>query len=96
MEKVKLSNGVEMPILGFGVFQVKDLTECEISVIAAIESGYRLIDTAESYMNEEAVGNAIKASGVPREELFITTKLFIKSNGYEEAIKAFEKSLKNV
>lgn len=96
MEKVKLNNGVEMPILGFGVFQVKDLAECERSVIAAIESGYRLIDTAESYMNEQAVGNAIKASGVPREELFITTKLFIKSNGYEEAMKAFEKSLKKL
>ncbi|RFM28543.1 aldo/keto reductase [Deminuibacter soli] len=96
MQKVKLNNGVEMPILGFGVFQVKDLAECERSVIAAIESGYRLIDTAESYMNEEAVGSAIKASGVPREELFITTKLFIKSNGYEGAMKAFEKSLKKL
>jgi len=85
-----------MPILGFGVFQVKDLAECERSVIDAIETGYRLIDTAESYMNEEAVGQAIKASGVAREELFITTKLFIKSNGYEGAKQSFERSLKKL
>lgn len=85
-----------MPILGFGVFQVTDLAECERGVIDAIETGYRLIDTAESYMNEEAVGRAIKASGVTREELFVTTKLFIKSNGYEEAKKGFEKSLKKL
>ncbi|MDN3583189.1 aldo/keto reductase [Mucilaginibacter flavus] len=96
MEIAKLNNGVEMPILGFGVFQVTDLAECERSVIDAIETGYRLIDTAESYMNEQAVGNAIKASGVAREDLFITTKLFIKSNGYEGAKKAFEKSLKKL
>lgn len=85
-----------MPILGFGVFQVKDLAECERSVIDAIETGYRLIDTAESYMNEEAVGKAIKASGVARDELFITTKLWIHSNGYEGAKKSFEKSLKKL
>lgn len=96
METVKLNNGVEMPILGFGVFQVTDLAECEKSVLDAIETGYRLIDTAESYMNEEAVGKAIKASGVAREELFITTKLFIKSNGYDDAKKSFEKSLKKL
>ncbi|PAW95123.1 2,5-diketo-D-gluconic acid reductase [Mucilaginibacter sp. MD40] len=96
MQTVKLNNGVEMPILGFGVFQVTDLAECERGVIDAIETGYRLIDTAESYMNEEAVGKAIKASGIAREELFITTKLFIKSNGYEEAKKSFEKSLKKL
>jgi diketogulonate reductase-like aldo/keto reductase len=96
MQKVKLNNGVEMPILGFGVFQVTDLAECERSVVDAIETGYRLIDTAESYMNEEAVGRAIKTSGVDREELFITTKLFIKSNGYEDAKKSFEKSLKKL
>lgn len=96
METVKLNNGVEMPVLGFGVFQMTDLAECERSVIDAIETGYRLIDTAESYMNEEAVGRAIKASGIAREELFITTKLFIKSNGYEEAKKGFEKSLKKL
>jgi 2,5-diketo-D-gluconate reductase A len=96
MKTVKLNNGVEMPVLGFGVFQVKDLAECERSVIDAIETGYRLIDTAESYMNEEAVGKAIKASGVNREQLFITTKLWIYSKGYEGAKASFEKSLKKL
>src|ERR1700760_4679507 len=96
MQKVKLNNGVEMPILGFGVFQVKDLSECERSVIDAIETGYRLIDTAQSYMNEEAVGKAIKKSSVPREELFITTKVWIQSKGYEGTKKAFESSLKKL
>jgi len=93
MQKVKLNNGVEMPILGFGVFQVTDLAECERSVVDAIATGYRLIDTAASYENEEAVGKAIKRSGVPREELFITTKLWIQSNGYEGTKNAFENSL---
>lgn len=96
MQNVKLNNGVEMPILGFGVFQVKDLDECERSVVDAIEAGYRLIDTAQSYENEEAVGKAIKKSGVPREEFFITTKLWIQSNGYDETKKAFENSLKKL
>jgi len=93
MQKVKLNNGVEMPILGFGVFQVTDLAECERSVLDAISTGYRLIDTAASYMNEEAVGKAIKNSGIKREELFITTKLWIQSKGYEGTKKAFENSL---
>lgn len=93
MQKVILNNGVEMPVLGFGVFQVPDLAECEKAVIEAIETGYRLIDTAASYENEEAVGNAIKKSGVPREEVFITTKLWIQDAGYENTLKAFEKSL---
>ncbi len=93
MQKVKLNNGVDMPILGFGVFQVPDLAECEKSVLEAIHVGYRLIDTASSYGNEEAVGKAIKESGVPRAELFITTKLWIQSNGYEGTMKAFEKSM---
>ena len=96
METVKLNNGVEMPILGFGVFQVTDLAECERSVIDAIETGYRLVDTAQSYINEQAVGQAIKQSGVAREDLFITTKLWIQSNGYEGAKKAFENSLKKL
>ena len=96
MQKVKLNNGVEMPILGFGVFQVTDLAECERSVVDAIETGYRLIDTAQSYGNEEAVGKAIKRSGVPREELFITTKLWIQSNGYDGTKKAFENTLKKL
>jgi 2,5-diketo-D-gluconate reductase A len=85
---VQLNNGVEMPILGFGVFQVPDPKECERSVYDAIETGYRLIDTAASYMNEEAVGNAIRKSSVPREELFITTKLWIQDTGYEATKKA--------
>jgi 2,5-diketo-D-gluconate reductase A len=96
MEKLVLNNGVEMPILGFGVFQVTDLAECERSVLEAIDTGYRLIDTAASYMNEEAVGKAIKGSGVPREDLFITTKLWIHSNGYQETKKAFDNSLKKL
>lgn len=96
MEKVKLNNGIEMPILGFGVFQVTDLAECERSVLDAIQTGYRLIDTAASYQNETAVGNAIKNCGIPREDLFITTKLWIQSNGYEGAKKAFDNSLKKL
>ena len=96
MQQVKLNNGIEMPILGFGVFQVKDLDECERSVVDAIETGYRLIDTAQSYGNEEAVGKAIKRSGISREELFITTKLWIQSKGYEGTKKAFENSLKKL
>ncbi len=94
MQKVRLNNGVEMPILGFGVFQIPDADECERSVLDAINTGYRLIDTAAAYMNERAVGNAIKKSGVAREELFITTKLWIQDAGYETTKKAFEHSLK--
>ena len=82
-----------MPILGFGVFQVPDLNECEKAVLDAIETGYRLIDTAASYMNEPAVGNAIRKSGIAREDLFITTKLWISETGYEKTKKALEKSL---
>ena len=96
MQTVKLNNSVEMPILGFGVFQVRDLAECERSVVDAISTGYRLIDTAASYMNEEAVGKAIMKSNVPREDLFVTTKLWIQSNGYEGTKKAFENSLKRL
>jgi len=96
MQNVRLNNGVEMPILGFGVFQVKDLQECERSVIDAIATGYRLIDTAASYENEEAVGKAIKRSDVARQDLFITTKVWIQSNGYEGTKKAFENSLKRL
>nr|WKN40378.1 aldo/keto reductase [Tunicatimonas sp. TK19036] len=96
MQKVRLNNGIEMPILGFGVFQVTDFEECERSVLDAIDTGYRLIDTAQSYGNEEAVGRAIKRSGVSREELFITTKLWVQSSGYEGTRKAFENSLKRL
>lgn len=93
MQKILLNNGIEMPVLGFGVFQVTDLAECERSVLDAIATGYRLIDTAAVYMNEIAVGNAITKSGVLREDFFITTKLWIQSNGYEGTKKAFENSL---
>ena len=96
MQTVKLNNGVEIPILGFGVFQITDPAECERSVVDAIQTGYRHIDTAASYQNEEAVGRGIKQSGVAREELFITTKLWIQGNGYEGTIKAFERSLKRL
>ena len=93
MKHIVLNNGVEMPILGFGVFQVRDAEVCEQSVYEAIQTGYRLIDTAASYLNEDAVGKAIKRSGVTREELFVTTKLWIQDAGYERTKKAFEKSL---
>jgi 2,5-diketo-D-gluconate reductase A len=96
MQKVVLNNGVEMPILGFGVFQMNDLEECERSVYDALSTGYRLIDTAAAYQNEEAVGKAINRSGVPREELFITTKLWIQDAGFERAKEAFERSLKRL
>lgn len=96
MKNVTLNNGVEMPILGFGVYQMTDLQECERSVRDALEIGYRSIDTAAAYHNEEAVGKAIKESGIPREELFITTKLWIQDAGYEKAKKAFETSLKKL
>ena len=96
MQTVKLNNGVEMPLLGYGVFQIPDAAECERSVIDAIQTGYRLIDTAASYGNEEAVGNAIQHSGVAREELFITTKLWIADAGYEKTRKAFERSMQRL
>ena len=93
MQNVLLNNGVEMPILGFGVFQIPNESECEQAVIDAIETGYRLIDTAASYQNETAVGNAIKKSGIAREELFITTKLWATDMGYEKTKLAFQRSL---
>jgi len=96
MQTVKLNNGVEIPILGFGVFQITDPTECERSVVDAIQTGYSHIDTAASYQNEEAVGRGIKQSGMAREKLFITTKLWIQSNGYEGTLNAFERSLKRL
>ncbi|CAK4868620.1 unnamed protein product [Aphanomyces euteiches] len=85
-----------MPIIGFGVYQVPDAEECENAVYEALMTGYRLIDTAAGYLNEEAVGRAIKRSGVPREELFITTKLWVQDAGYESAKLAFAKSLKKL
>ena len=93
MKFVELNNGVKMPQLGFGVFQVPDLKECEQAVLDAIDSGYRLIDTAAAYHNEEAVGAAIKKSGVAREELFITSKLWVSDASYERAKKGIETSL---
>lgn len=93
MNNIKLNNGVEMPILGFGVFQMQDMAECEQAVVDAIEVGYRLIDTAASYQNEAAVGKAIKRSGIAREELFITTKLWVQDTGYEQTKAAFQRSL---
>jgi 2,5-diketo-D-gluconate reductase A len=92
---VTLNNGVEMPLLGFGVFQI-DLEECERSVYEAIKTGYRLIDTAASYGNEEAVGSAIKKAGVPREELFVTTRVWIADAGDERTKQAFERSLQRL
>lgn len=96
IETVKLSSGISMPLEGFGVFQVPDPAQCEQAVLDAIESGYRLIDTAAAYMNEEAVGSAIKKCGVPREELFITTKLWVQDASYEGAKQAIETSLKKL
>src|SRR4051812_846857 len=93
MKNLVLNNGVKMPILGFGVFQIEDPAECERSVRDAIEVGYRLIDTAASYGNEESVGSAIKKSGVARKELFVTTKLWIADTGYQNTKKAFGRSL---
>ena len=92
MQQVKLNNGIEMPIEGYGVFQV-DPEETERCVLDALDVGYRSLDTAATYGNEEGVGNAIKKSGVPREEIFLTSKLWVADQGYEKAQKAFEKTL---
>lgn len=96
MEYITLNNGVKMPILGYGVYQIENLKECERCVLDAIEIGYRSIDTAEIYGNEEAVGRAIKKCNVPREEFFITTKVWISNAGYEKAKTSIEKSLKKL
>lgn len=96
MEYVTLNNGVKMPILGYGVYQIPDAAECERCVLDAIEVGYRSIDTAQAYGNEEAVGNAIKKSGVAREELFITTKVWITNAGYEKAKASIAESLQKL
>lgn len=93
MESITLRNGVEMPLEGFGVFRVPEAAVCELAVSDALSCGYRLIDTAAAYFNEEAVGAAIAKSGVPRKELFVTTKLWIQDQGYENAKKAFQTSL---
>ena len=93
MEYVKLNNDLKMPILGYGVYQIPDLKECERCVIDAIDVGYRLIDTAQAYFNEEAVGNAVEKSGVKREDIFITSKIWITNAGYEKAKASIEESL---
>jgi 2,5-diketo-D-gluconate reductase A len=96
MENILLNNGIEMPVLGFGVYQVSDLEECERAVCEAVQTGYRLIDTAAAYGNEEAVGAAVKNSGIAREELFITTKIWVQDVSYDKAKPAFERALKRL
>lgn len=96
MEEITLNNGVVMPILGFGVFQIPDAAECERCVLDAIGAGYRSIDTAQIYGNEEAVGRAAEKSGVPREELFLTTKVWITNGGYEKAKASIDESLRKL
>jgi len=96
MDYVTLNNGLRMPMLGFGVFQIPDPAECERSVLDAIGAGYRLIDTAASYLNEAAVGNALKKSGVARQELFVTSKLWVQETGYEATRLAIDKSLQRL
>ena len=96
MKNVTLNNGIQMPVLGFGVYQITDPAECEQAVYDALMAGYRLIDTAAAYKNEEAVGKAVIKSGIPRDELFITTKLWIQDAGYDNTKRAFEESLKRL
>lgn len=96
MQTLRLSNGVEMPQEGFGVFQMSDLAACEQAVTEAIATGYRLIDTASSYKNEAAVGAAIRQSGLPREDFFVTSKAFINEMGYEQTKEAFRRTLDNL
>lgn len=96
MKYVTLNNGIKMPILGFGVYQITDAAQCEQAVLDAVHTGYRLIDTAMSYHNEESVGRAVHKCGVPRDELFITTKLWLTDAGYDKTKKAFETSLKKL
>ena len=95
MQTVKLSNGVEMPILGYGVYQVTP-EECERCVSDALSVGYRMIDTAQAYYNEEGVGRAVKKSGIPREELFLVTKVWISNAGYEKAKASIDESLRKL
>ena len=96
MEDIQLNNGISMPLLGFGVFQVTDPEICEQSVLAALKTGYRLIDTAACYGNEKAVGNAIRKSGIPREEIFLVSKVWIQDAGHEKTLASFEKTLSNL
>ena len=96
MQYRTLSNGVELPMVGYGTFQIRDAVQCEQCVLQAVETGYRLFDTAASYENEAAVGAALRSSGVPREELFLITKLWVQDAGYDGTLKAFDRSLKKL
>lgn len=96
MQAVKLNNGVEMPILGFGVYQIPDNKECERVVEDALDVGYRLIDTAQAYFNEEAVGSAIKNSGIDRKEIFLVSKIWVSNGGYEKAKASIDESLRKL
>ncbi len=96
MQTVKLNNGIDMPILGFGVYQIPDNSECERVVLDALETGYRLIDTAQAYFNEEAVGSAIKKSGVERKDIFLVTKIWVSNAGEEKAYKSIDESLRKL
>src|SRR5699024_4545927 len=96
MQYRSLSNGVELPMIGYGTFQIKDAAQCERCVSEALAAGYRLFDTAASYENETAVGAALRRSGLPRDEWFVTTKLWVQDTGYDETLKAFAQSLKRL
>lgn len=96
MQHVTLNNGLQIPIVGYGVFQIPDQAECERCVVDAIGAGYRLIDTAASYMNEEAVGKGLKNCGVPRDQLFVTSKLWVQDTGYQNTLGAIDKSLRRL
>lgn len=96
MQYRTLSNGVELPMVGYGTFQIKDAAQCGQCVSEALEAGYRLFDTAASYENEEAIGRALRGSGLPREEWFITTKLWVQDAGYDNTLRAFDRSLKRL
>ena len=96
MQTVKLNNGIEMPILGFGVYQIPDHNECERVVTEALATGYRLIDTAQAYFNEEAVGKAIKNSGINRKDIFLVTKVWVSNGGYEKAKTSIDESLRKL
>lgn len=93
---IRLNNGTEMPRLGFGVFQITDEKECRESVLTALRAGYRLIDTAACYGNERAVGEAVRESGISRQEVFLTSKVWIQDAGYEKTKRSFQKTLENL
>ena len=96
MQSRRLYNGIELPMIGYGTFQIRDSGQCEQCVSAALEAGYRLFDTAASYENEAAIGAALRGSGLPREEWLVTTKLWVQDAGYDGTLRAFEASLKKL